>query len=130
MRTGTIETPAGITASEEVVLTAMTNLNNGRIRETIASFAEEFSFKDHGLGLDFTDKARLAEFFEKTREFYPDSFVQVDAIFGSGDLVNRRMDPSSHVDRAVLRRALQERSDLASRRVHCADRRLQDYKLV
>jgi len=29
----------------------------------------------------------LAEFFEKTREFYPDSFVQVDAIFGSGDLV-------------------------------------------
>ena len=87
MRTGTIETPAGVTAAEEVVLTAMTNLNNGGIRETIASFAEEFSFKDHGLGLDFTDKARLAEFFEKTREFYPDSFVQVDAIFGSGDLV-------------------------------------------
>ena len=57
MRTGTIETPAGVAAAEEVVLTAMTNLNNGGIRETIASFAEEFSFKDHGLGLDFTDKA-------------------------------------------------------------------------
>ena len=126
MRTGTIETPAGVAAAEEVVLTAMTNLNNGGIRETIASFAEEFSFKDHGLGLDFTDKARLAEFFEKTREFYRASRRD----FREWRSRDRRMDPSSHVDRAVLRRALQERSDLASGRVHCADGRLQDYKLV
>jgi hypothetical protein len=29
----------------------------------------------------------LAEFFQKTREFYPDSFLQTDAIFVSGDRV-------------------------------------------
>ena len=78
---------AEMTASEEVVLTAVTNLNDGNISETIASFTEEFTFKDHGIGLDFNDKVRLAEFFQKTREFYPDSFVQVDTIFVSGDRV-------------------------------------------
>ena len=87
MRTVVTEVSAETTASEGVVLTAVTNLNDGKISETIASFAEEFTFKDHGIGLDFNDKVRLAEFFQKTREFYPDSFVQVDTIFVSGDHV-------------------------------------------
>ena len=71
MRTGTIETPAGVAAAEEVVLTAMTNLNNGGIRETIASFAEEFSFKDHGLGLDFTDKGGWQNSSRRRESFIP-----------------------------------------------------------
>ena len=87
MRTVVTEISAEMTASEGVVITAVTNLNDGKISETIASFAEEFTFKDHGIGLDFNDKVRLAEFFQKTREFYPDSFVQVDTIFVSGDRV-------------------------------------------
>ena len=87
MRTIVTEISAEMTASEAVVLTAVTNLNDGKINETIASFAEEFTFKDHGIGLDFNDKVRLAEFFQKTREFYPDSFVQVDTTFVSGDRV-------------------------------------------
>jgi len=87
MRTIVTEISAEMTASERVVMTAVTNLNDGKISETIASFAEEFTFKDHGIGLDFNDKVRLAEFFQKTREFYPDSFVQVDTIFVSGDRV-------------------------------------------
>ena len=87
MRTVVTEISAEMTASERVVMTAVTNLNDGNISETIASFTEEFTFKDHGIGLDFNDKVRLAEFFQKTREFYPDSFVQVDTIFVSGDRV-------------------------------------------
>ena len=87
MRTVVTEICAEMTASEGVVLTAITNLNDGNISETIASFAEEFTFKDHGIGLDFNDKVRLAEFFQKTRELYPDSFVQVDTIFVSDDRV-------------------------------------------
>jgi steroid delta-isomerase-like uncharacterized protein len=87
MRTETTEIFAGITPSEEVVLTAVTNLNSGRINEAIANFAEEFRFKDHGIDLDFNDKERLAEFFQKTREFYPDSFIQTDTILISGDRV-------------------------------------------
>ena len=87
MTTETTEIFAGITPSEEVVLTAVTNLNSGRINEAIANFAEEFRFKDHGIDLDFNDKERLAEFFQKTREFYPDSFIQTDTILISGDRV-------------------------------------------
>jgi len=87
MTTETTEIFAGITPSEEVVMTAVTNLNSGRINEAIANFAEEFRFKDHGIDLDFNDKERLAEFFQKTREFYPDSFMQTDTIFVSGDRV-------------------------------------------
>jgi len=74
-----------MTASEEVVLNALTNLKNGKIENAIARFAKEFRFKDHGLGLEFNDKDRLAEFFRKSREFYPESFLQTGTIFLSGD---------------------------------------------
>ena len=70
-----------MTASEEVVLNTLTNLKNGKIENAIARFATEFRFKDQGLGLEFNDKDRLAEFFRKSREFYPDSFLQTDTIF-------------------------------------------------
>jgi hypothetical protein len=43
--------------------------------------------KYHGIGLEFSEKERLAEFFRKTRELYPDSSLQTDAIFVSGDHV-------------------------------------------
>ena len=68
MRTETTEIFAGITPSEEVVLTAVTNLNSGRINEAIANFAEEFRFKDHGMQLEFNTKESLTEFFRKARE--------------------------------------------------------------
>lgn len=76
-----------IAASETVVLSVLTHLENGQIDDAIAFFAEQFSFKDHGIGLEFNDKERLAEFFEKTRELYPDSLLQTEAIFVSGDNV-------------------------------------------
>jgi steroid delta-isomerase-like uncharacterized protein len=70
---------------EGVVLTVLTHLRNGQIDDAIAGFAEEFRFKDHGIGLEFKDKERLTEFFQKTRELYPDSLLQTDTIFVSGD---------------------------------------------
>ena len=75
----------GMVAAEEVVLSVMTHLKNGNIEDALAGFAEEFQFKDHGIGLEFTEKERLAEFLHKTRELYPDSFLQTDTIFVSGD---------------------------------------------
>jgi hypothetical protein len=63
------------------VLTALTYLKNGQIDDAIAGFADGFRFKDDGLGLEFTDQERLAEFFHKTQELYPDSFLQTDRIF-------------------------------------------------
>src|SRR6516162_2627787 len=74
-------------ASEGVVLTVLSQLKNGKIEAALASFAEEFQFKDHGIGLEFKDKERLAEFFYKTRELYPDCFLQTNTIFVSGNRV-------------------------------------------
>jgi steroid delta-isomerase-like uncharacterized protein len=74
-------------ASEEVVLSVLTHLKNGKIDHAIGHFADEFTFKDHGIALEFKDKDRLAEFFQKTRELYPDSFLQTDKILVSGDHV-------------------------------------------
>jgi ketosteroid isomerase-like protein len=74
-------------APEGVALTVLTHLKNGKIDEAIARFVEEFTFKDHGIGLEFKDKGRLFEFFRKTRELYPDSFLETDTIFVSGDHV-------------------------------------------
>jgi steroid delta-isomerase-like uncharacterized protein len=79
------EIAIGNGVSESVVLTALTYLKNGKIGDAIACFAEEFGFKDHGLGLEFKDKERLTEFFQKTRELYPDSLLLTDTIFVSGD---------------------------------------------
>ena len=74
-------------ASEGVVLTVLSQLKNGKVEEALAGFAEEFRFKDHGLELEFTDKNRLAEFFEKTREIFPDTWLQADAILVIGERV-------------------------------------------
>jgi hypothetical protein len=74
-----------IERAEEVVLTVLTHLENGEIDDAIAPFAEEFTFKDRGIGLEFKDKGRLAEFFGKTHELFPDSCLQIDSILMSAD---------------------------------------------
>ena len=81
------EIPIGVAALEEVVLTVLTHLNNGEIDDVMARFAEEFTFKDHGIGLEFKDRERLAEFFQKAQELYPDSLRQTNTIFVNGDHV-------------------------------------------
>ena len=82
-----VEMLVGIETLEGVVLTVLEHLRNGKIEDAIACFAEEFSFKDHGVDLEFKNKERLAAFFRKARELYPDSLLQTDAIFVSGDRV-------------------------------------------
>jgi steroid delta-isomerase-like uncharacterized protein len=74
-------------ATEKVVLTVVTHLKNGEIDDAIDLFAEEFTYKDRGIGLEFTNKERLAEFFQKTRELFPDSCLQIHSILTSVDRV-------------------------------------------
>jgi len=81
------DTAIEMVASEELVLIALSDLNHGKIEDAIAHFAEQFTFTDHGIGLGFTDKDRLFEFFQKTREFYPDSVLHTERVFVSGDHV-------------------------------------------
>ena len=78
-----VEMLVGIETLEGVVLTVLEHLRNGKIEDAIACFAEEFSFKDHGVDLEFKNKERLAKFFRKARELYPDSLLQTDAIYVS-----------------------------------------------
>ena len=80
-----IETETAI--QSEVVLTVLMHLNDGNIEDAIAYFAEKFEFNDYGIGLEFNDRERLADFFQKTRELYPDSSLQTDRILVSGDYV-------------------------------------------
>jgi hypothetical protein len=47
-----------IIASEDVLLTELTHLTNGKIEAAVACFADEFTFNDHGIGLEFNDKER------------------------------------------------------------------------
>jgi hypothetical protein len=69
----------------EVVFTVLMHLNNGKIKNATACFAENFQFNDRGIGLEFKNRERLAEFFQKIRELYPDSSLQTDTILVSGD---------------------------------------------
>ena len=85
--TAVTETLIATAASEEIVLTVLSHLKNGKIENALAGFAEEFRFKDHGIGLEFKDKQRLAEFFYKTRELYPDSVLHTDTIFDADNRV-------------------------------------------
>src|SRR4029077_14092982 len=72
------------TAPEKAVLAVMSHLNKGEIDDALALFDDQFSFNDHGIGLEFNAKDRLAEFFRKARELYPDTLVQTETIFVSG----------------------------------------------
>ena len=71
-------------APDKIVRAVISDFNEGNIEDAVALFADQFSFKDHGVRLEFNTKDRLAEFFRKARELYPDSLLQTERIFVSG----------------------------------------------
>ena len=72
-------------ATDKVVLAVISHLNGRKIEDAVAIFADQFSFKDHGIQLEFNTKERLTEFFQKARELYPDMLLLIDTITVSGD---------------------------------------------
>jgi len=72
---------------QRVVSAVLRQLNQEQIEDAVAYFTTDFRYKDHGIGLEFRDKERLTEFFRKTRELYPDYFLQADQTFVSGEHV-------------------------------------------
>ena len=71
-------------ASDKIVLAVISHVNEGNIDDAVARFADQFRFKDHGIRLEFDAKDRLAEFFRKARELYPDSLLQAERTLVSG----------------------------------------------
>ena len=67
--------------------TVLSALRQGSVGMAVEQFDHQFTFVDHGLGLEFEDKGRLTEFFTKARELYPDSAVLVDFLLETDDYV-------------------------------------------
>jgi hypothetical protein len=65
--------------------TVLWAVRQGQIDDAVDQFSDQFTFNDYGLGLEFTDKGRLTDFFAKMRELYPDSLVLTDTMFRNGD---------------------------------------------
>ena len=76
-----------IARPEVVVSGVLDDLRNGRFVDAGARFAEAFRYADHGIGVEFKDRARLTEYFSKARELYPDSSPTENRVSTSGDRV-------------------------------------------
>ena len=75
----------GISTPQWILQSVLAALSEGRISEVLDQFDDHFSFTDHALALEFTDKGRLTEFLYKSRELFPDTVVEVVSIFECGD---------------------------------------------
>ncbi len=72
-------------APRSILQSALAALGEGRISETVEHFDEHFKFTDHALTLEFTEKTRLTEYFQKSRELFPDTTLEVVRAMESGD---------------------------------------------
>jgi len=72
-------------APGRILKLALVALTNGGTSEAVEQFADSFTFKDHALTLEFTDKLRLGEFFEKSRELFPDTALEIVSLLEDGD---------------------------------------------
>jgi hypothetical protein len=70
---------------QQILQSVVEDLNQGRFSEVVRRFDDCFRYKDHALALEFTDKRRLSEFFEKSRELFPDTTLEVVALFEDRD---------------------------------------------
>jgi steroid delta-isomerase-like uncharacterized protein len=76
-----------VNTPQQILQSALDALREGNISEVLKQFADHFTFNDHILTLEFTAKPRLREFFEKSRELFPDSALEIVSIFEEGDHV-------------------------------------------
>jgi ketosteroid isomerase-like protein len=76
-----------IAAPQQILQSALAGLDRGRFSEVVEHFDQDgcFRFGDHALALEFMDKARLTEFFEKSRVLFPDTTLEVISLFEDGE---------------------------------------------
>ena len=70
---------------QQILLAALETLSRGRFSEVVKYFDACFKFNDHACSLEFTDKLRLTEFFQKSRERFPDTTLEIVSVFEDGD---------------------------------------------
>jgi len=76
-----------VNTPQQILQSTLDALSEGKLSEVVKHFDEDgcFRFSDHALTLEFTDKPRLTEFFEKSRELFPDTALEIVSVFENGD---------------------------------------------
>jgi hypothetical protein len=76
-----------VSDSLQILQSALAAVSEGRFSEVVQYFDTDgcFRFSDHALSLEFTDKACLIEFFEKSSELVPDTRLEVISLFEDGE---------------------------------------------
>src|SRR5215468_7904041 len=77
------EVTTGRSPLADILKSMLTSLSEGRITDFVAGFQSSFEFTDHALNLQFKEHQRLTEFLEKSREFFPDTVMEVVSVFQS-----------------------------------------------
>ena len=72
-------------AALDVLRSVFAALNQRNISRAVDQFADDFTFNDYALDLQFRDKGRLTEFFQKACELFPDTVVELVSTFECGD---------------------------------------------
>ena len=72
-------------AALDVLRSVLAALNQRNISRAVDQFADDFTFNDYALDLQFTDKGRLTEFFQKASELFPGTVVELVSTFECGD---------------------------------------------
>jgi len=74
-----------VNTPEQILQSALNALREGNISEVLEQLADDFTFNDHTLTLELTDKLRLRELFEKSRDLFPGSALEILSICEEGD---------------------------------------------
>jgi SnoaL-like protein len=69
----------------DVLRSVLAALNQRNISRAVDQFTDDFAFNDYALDLQFRDKGRLTEFFQKACELFPDTVVELVSTFECGD---------------------------------------------
>src|SRR5262245_23804043 len=75
----------GHRAPIEILKSMLASLSEGRITDFVGEFGHQFTFSDHALDLQFTEKHRLTEFLQKSRELFPDTSIEIIAAYQIGN---------------------------------------------
>src|ERR1700747_2397451 len=88
MNTNIVDSDTSLTEAKghrDILRSILAALGKWKITEFVERFGDHFTYTDHALNLQFTDKGGLSEFLKKSREQFPDAKVEVVSTFESGN---------------------------------------------
>ena len=74
-----------IGSTEAIVLNLLSALDEERIDSAVEFFSHSFVLHDYALGLVFSDRAGLTDFFSKRRKLFPEVHFHLQSLLVDGD---------------------------------------------